>query len=358
MEGVEIVLDCFAGKRVFITGHTGFKGAWLTKILDQAGAHVTGYSLEPPTNPNLYSMLSFSDRHTSILGDVRDFETLTAAINECQPETVFHLAAQPLVRHSYENPLETYETNVMGTVNLLETVRGCASIRSVINVTTDKVYLNDGRLEGYREDDTLDGHDPYSNSKSCSELVSGAYRNSFFSESGVALSTVRAGNVIGGGDFSEHRLVPDCVRSTVGNEPIVVRNPDSVRPFQHVLEPLRAYLVLSRKQMRSSDIQGAYNVGPRPESVVTTAEVASKFCVLWGEGAHWVHIPDEGPHEAKILTLSSEHIARTLGIVPKLTFDQALDLTVEWYRAWSLNGDVNALAETQINAYFEGKVCS
>jgi CDP-glucose 4,6-dehydratase len=241
-------LAFFTGKRVFLTGHTGFKGAWMSRMLVNAGAVLTGYSLQPPTSPNLFSMAGLESRMTSVIGDIRDFDTLSAAFEAAEPEIVIHMAAQPIVRDSYTNPRYTYETNVMGTVNLLECVRNTSCVRSFLNVTTDKVYLNREWPWGYREDEMLDGFDPYSNSKSCSELVTHSYRNSFFD--GVdapAISTARAGNVIGGGDFANDRIIPDCVRAAQAGRDIAVRNPHSTRPYQHVLEPLYAYLMIAAK---------------------------------------------------------------------------------------------------------------
>ena len=241
-------LDFYNGKKIFVTGHTGFKGAWLCRILIDAGAVVTGYSLEPQTNPSLFSMAGIEDKMNSIYGDIRDYEQLEQTYKSADPEIVFHLAAQPIVRDSYKEPRYTYETNVMGTVNLLECVRGSSTVKSVLNVTTDKVYLNNEWDWGYRENDPLDGFDPYSNSKSCSELVTHSYKNSFFADSNVAVSTARAGNVIGGGDFANDRIIPDCVRAMAAGLPIHVRNPYSTRPYQHVLEPLAAYLLVAQKQ--------------------------------------------------------------------------------------------------------------
>ena len=241
-------LSFYKGKRVFVTGHTGFKGTWLCQMLVGAGAQVTGYSLQPPTDPSLFALSGLENRMNSMIGDVRDYDYLLAAFREAKPEIVLHLAAQPIVRESYRTPRETYETNVMGTVNLLECVRVCGGVKSVLNVTTDKVYHNNEWAWGYRENEPLDGFDPYSNSKSCSELATHSYKNSFFANGGVAVSTARAGNVIGGGDFAADRIVPDCVRAAMQGRVIGVRNPWSTRPYQHVLEPLAAYLMIAQKQ--------------------------------------------------------------------------------------------------------------
>ena len=263
-------LSFYQNKRVFVTGHTGFKGTWLCRILLNAGAIVTGYSLEPPTNPNLFDLSDVQGRMTHVIGDIRDLKSLKAAFDAAQPEIVLHLAAQPIVRDSYKDPRYTYETNVMGTVNILECVRLSGTVRSVLNVTTDKVYHNNEWCWGYRENEPLDGFDPYSNSKSCSELVTHSYINSFFGGSGTAVSTARAGNVIGGGDFANDRIIPDCVRAMAAGKTIGVRNPYSTRPYQHVLEPLAVYLTIAQKQYEDSRYAGYYNVGPDDCDCVTT----------------------------------------------------------------------------------------
>ena len=254
-------LDFYKGKKVLVTGHTGFKGSWLSKILVLAGAEVTGYSLEPPTNPNLFDMAGLDGKINSVIGDIRDFDKLKKVFDDFKPEIVFHLAAQPIVITSYEQPKYTYETNVMGTVNIMECVRLSDSVKSVLNVTTDKVYKNNEWCWGYRECEPLDGYDPYSNSKSCSELVTHSYKASFFDKTDIAVSTARAGNVIGGGDFADNRIIPDCVRASIAKKPIIVRNPNSTRPYQHVLEPLNAYLMIAEAQYNDKSLQGYYNVG-------------------------------------------------------------------------------------------------
>ena len=273
--------DFYEGKRVLITGHTGFKGAWLSQILLMAGADLTGYALKPPTEPNLFSALGLEKKMRSVEGDIREQEKLWKVIEETKPELVLHLAAQPIVRESYRNPVYTYETNVMGTVNILEGIRRTDSVRSFLNVTTDKVYKNNEWEWGYRETDELDGYDPYSNSKSCSELVTHSYKNSFLNESGVAVSTARAGNVIGGGDFAEDRIIPDCVRAVSKGKKIMVRNPHSTRPYQHVLEPLGAYLKIVQAQYENPKKAGAYNVGPDDRDCITTGTLADLFCGAW-----------------------------------------------------------------------------
>lgn len=295
-------LSFYKGKRVLITGHTGFKGTWMCQVLVSAGAEVIGYALEAPTNPSLFEMCGLQKKINSVTGDVRDLDKMKKVFQETQPEIVIHMAAQPLVRESYRNPVYTYETNVMGTVNVLECVRCTGSVKSFLNVTTDKVYLNREWQWGYRENEELNGYDPYSNSKSCSELVTSSYKNSFFNESDVAISTARAGNVIGGGDFAEDRIIPDCVRAIEKEEDIVVRNPFSTRPYQHVLEPIMAYLMIAEKQYKDKKYAGCYNVGPDDVDCWSTGELVELFCRTWkektGRAVKWINRYDGGPHEA------------------------------------------------------------
>ncbi len=272
-------LSFYKGKKIFITGHTGFKGTWLSRILILAGADVTGYSLEPSTIPSLFEQTKTASQMNSIIGDIRDGAKLKATLVEAKPDIVFHLAAQPIVRTSYKDPVGTYETNVMGTVNILEAVRACSSVKSFVNVTTDKVYINKEWVWGYRENEELCGFDPYSNSKSCSELVTYSYRNSFFDdEKSPAISTARSGNVIGGGDYATDRIIPDCIRAVESGKEIILRNPNSTRPYQHVLECLRGYLTLAKAQYEDKSFVGSYNFGPDDESCVTTGERATLFC--------------------------------------------------------------------------------
>ena len=275
-------LSFYRGKRVFVTGHTGFKGAWLCRMLALAGAEVTGFSLNPPTEPSLFEIAGIARDVHSVIGDIRDYAALKAAFNEAQPELVLHLAAQPIVRDSYRDPVYTYETNVMGTVHILECIRTSDCVKSFLNVTTDKVYRNREWVWGYRENEELDGYDPYSNSKSCSELVTHSYKNSFFPEGTVAISTARAGNVIGGGDFANDRIVPDCVRAALRHEDIVVRNPYSTRPYQHVLEPLYAYLMIAAGQYQDESLAGWYNVGPDDGDCFQTGALVDLFVKKWG----------------------------------------------------------------------------
>lgn len=346
-------LDFYRGKRVLITGHTGFKGAWLAQILVGAGAILTGYALEPPTKPNLFTLSGVGQKMHSVIGDIRDFEHLKRVFDETEPECVFHLAAQPIVRESYRIPRETYETNVMGTVNVLECVRLTKSVKSFLNVTTDKVYANDEQPDHpFCEDEPLDGYDPYSNSKSCSELVTHSYRKSFFEDGRCAISTARAGNVIGGGDFAPDRIIPDCVRAAEKGAEIVVRNPYSTRPYQHVLEPLNVYLEIAMRQYENRDFAGYYNVGPDECDCVTTGELVTKFCNTWGNGLKWVNRHDGGPHEAAFLMLDNGKIKRTFGWSPKWHMDEVINKTVEWTRVYFNKGNIAAEMDAEIEAFF------
>ncbi|MGG1553522.1 CDP-glucose 4,6-dehydratase [Paenibacillus ferrarius] len=345
-------LNFFKGKKVFITGHTGFKGAWLCKMLLNMDAIVTGYSLEPPTEPNLFSICGVSDKMTSVVGDVRDLHKLKHVFEMAQPEIVIHLAAQPIVRDSYKEPVYTYETNVMGTVNILECVRLNDCVKSFLNVTTDKVYQNKEWEWGYRENESLNGFDPYSNSKSCSELVTQSYKNSFFSDGKVAISTARAGNVIGGGDFANDRIIPDCVRAAEKKEAIIVRNPHSVRPYQHVLEPLYAYLTIIEKQYVNSEFSGYYNVGPDDNDCISTGELVNLFCLKWGEGLIWEKRITEGPHEANFLKLDCSKLKATFGWKPRWNVETAIEKTAEWSRVFLENGDVSLEMDKQIQDFY------
>ncbi len=348
-------LEFYKGKRIFVTGHTGFKGTWLCRILVDAGAIVTGYSLEPPTQPSLFELAGLEGKMTSVIGDIRDREKLLAAFRAANPEIVLHLAAQPIVRDSYKNPAYTYETNVMGTVNILECVRLNDGVRSFLNVTTDKVYHNNEWSWGYREDEPLDGFDPYSNSKSCSELVTHSYLNSFFADGKVAISTARAGNVIGGGDFANDRIIPDCVRALQSGTPLILRNPNSTRPYQHVLEPLFAYLMIAKRQYEDGAYAGWYNVGPDECDCVTTGQLAALFKEKWGEGFTWFDQAEPGaPHEANFLKLDCSKLKTIFGWRPRWHIDQAVENTVEWTRVWLAGGGIPAEMERQIRLYMEG----
>lgn len=346
------IYDFYKGKKVLVTGHTGFKGSWLCRILVNAGAEVTGYSLDPPTEPSLFSMAGLEKTMTSVIGDIRDLAHLKETFAACQPEIVLHLAAQPIVRDSYKDPVYTYETNVMGTVNVLECVRIFPCVKSFLNVTTDKVYENMEWEYGYRETDRLDGYDPYSNSKSCSELVTHSYKKSFFEDGRCAISTCRAGNVIGGGDFANDRIVPDCVRAAMKHEPITVRNPYSTRPYQHVLEPLAAYLMVAKAQMEDRALEGYYNIGPDDRDCVTTGTLVDLFCEAWGEGLSWVNQHDGGPHEAKFLKLDCSKMKHTFGWHPRYTVKEAIELTCAWCKVYEADGDVTAVMDGQIADMF------
>ncbi|WP_418441727.1 CDP-glucose 4,6-dehydratase [Candidatus Allofournierella excrementavium] len=346
------VLDFYKGKRVFITGHTGFKGSWLCQILLQAGAEVWGYSLAPEQE-SLFTLAGLNKKVNSTLGDVRDFSSLKDTFKQADPEIVLHLAAQPIVRTSYKDPRYTYETNVMGTVNLLECVRSGKNVASVLNVTTDKVYCNNEWLWGYREIDPLDGFDPYSNSKSCSELVTHSYVKSFFQgKDAPAVSTARAGNVIGGGDFAPDRIIPDCVRAVKANCPIFVRNPNSIRPYQHVLEPLFAYLMIVKEQCANKEVAGWYNVGPDEEDCVTTGQLVELFCKEWGDEACWEQKTEAvSPHEANFLMLDCSKIKRTFQWKPRWHIQQAVKETVHWSKTWMQGDDIVREMEREIVSF-------
>lgn len=346
-------ISFYKGKKVLVTGHTGFKGSWLCRILVNAGADVTGYSLEAPTNPNLFALCDVEDKMNSIIGDVRDLEHMKKVFDEVQPEIVLHLAAQPIVRDSYKDPVYTYETNVMGTVNICECVRLNPCVKSFLNVTTDKVYQNNEWEWGYRENEPLDGFDPYSNSKSCSELVTHSYINSFFNNMEVTVSTARAGNVIGGGDFANDRIIPDCVRAAGAQKDIVVRNPFSTRPYQHVLEPLAMYLMIAQKQYEDEKYAGFYNVGPDDCDCVTTGKLVDLFCEKWGAGLKWVNQYDGGPHEANFLKLDCSKIKSVFGWRPRWSVSDAIEKTVEWSKIYYANGDIPACMDKQIKEFFE-----
>lgn len=343
--------DFWCGKRVFVTGHTGFKGSWLCRILLQAGAEVTGYALPAPTEPNLFSLADLEKHMHSEIGDIRDLEHLQKTFSEAKPEIVLHLAAQPLVIEGYRDPVGTYSTNVMGTVHILECVRQSHTVRSFLNVTTDKVYHNNEWIWGYRENEPLDGFDPYSNSKSCSELVTHCYQNSYFADSDTAISTARAGNVIGGGDFAENRIIPDCIRAAEKGEPILVRNPYSIRPYQHVLEPLFAYLMICEKQYEDKKYAGYYNVGPGESDCITTGELADLFCAVWENGQTWENVSTEGPHEAAFLKLDCSKLRSTFGWRSKWDIRQAVEKTVEWAKAYQAHGDIPACMDKQITEF-------
>ena len=348
-----IDLSFYKGKRVFITGHTGFKGSWLCKILLKAGAIVTGYSLAPFAKPNLYELINIHSSILSIISDVRNFSSLKKIIEITKPEIVFHMAAQPIVRTSYENPMYTYETNVLGTVNILESIRLTDSVKSFVNITTDKVYENKEFLWGYRENENLCGLDPYSNSKSCSELVTYSYRESFFKKQNTAaISTARSGNVIGGGDFAKDRIIPDCIRAVRNKKDILVRNENSIRPYQHVLDCLSGYLILATKQYEDKSLfQGSYNFGPNEGNYITTGDLVRLFCKSWGN-IDFISKKDDGPHEASFLKLDCSKAKAVLNWYPRWGIQTALEKVVEFTKLFLNNEDVDACIDKQINEYF------
>ncbi len=346
---MQLDLEFFKGKKVFLTGHTGFKGTWMSRILIGAGAILTGYSLAPNTTPDLFSMADIESKMTSVIGDIRDLDALWDAFSKAQPEIVIHMAAQPIVRDSYKDPVYTYETNVMGTVNILECLRRSDSVKSFLNVTTDKVYKNREWEWGYREDEMLDGYDPYSNSKSCSELVTHSYKSSFFKEGEYpAISTARAGNVIGGGDFANDRIIPDCVRAAKKGEDIVVRNPYSTRPYQHVLEPVTAYLMIVKAQYEDPTLASWFNVGPDDCDCVTTGDIVNMFCTKWGNIKRVDRIDPNAPHEANFLKLDSSKLKKTFGWKPTWHIDETIDRICEWNRVWFADGNIPEIMDKQI----------
>ncbi len=349
-----IDLSFYKNKKVLITGHTGFKGTWLCKILINAGAIVCGYSLEPPTTPSLFELSDVQKNMTSIIGDIRDYEYLKKTFDDFQPEIVFHLAAQPIVRDSYKNPKYTYDVNVMGTVNICECVRLTQSVKSFLNITTDKVYLNDEIANHpFREDEPLDGYDPYSNSKSCSELVTHSYKKSFFKDMNVSVSTARAGNVIGGGDFATDRIIPDCIRAIEKKENIIVRNPYSTRPYQHVLEPLYLYLIICEKQYNNKNYEGYYNVGPDECDCINTGDLVSLFCKKWGNDMKWINKHDGGPHEATFLKLNNQKIKDIFGWTPRWHIDECVEKIVEFSKVYFENkNNIPSEMDREIKEFF------
>lgn len=357
MEGLVVDPAFWAGKRVFVTGHTGFKGAWLAHWLKTLGAEVTGYALAPPTEPNLFTAADIVAGIKHVVGDLRDAGTLKTSLTEARPEIVLHLAAQPLVRYSYEAPEETFAINVMGSLNLLEAIRACDSVTAVVGVTTDKCYENREWHWGYRENEPLGGHDPYSASKACTEILLACYRRSFLSDR-LSLASARAGNVIGGGDWGVDRLVPDMMRSFAAREEVLIRNPSAIRPWQHVLDALSGYLCLAEKLAGPEGrcFAQAWNFGPGTDSEVTVADLARRLQGLWGAGAR-LQLADRksGPHEATFLKLDSAKARAELGWAPRWGVDQALQATAEWYRAHAAGaGDLTDLMTAQIAAHQAG----
>ena len=345
-------LGFYKGKKVLVTGNTGFKGSWMSVMLVNAGAEVTGYSSGSGTKTGLFDLCGLKDQITQIRGDIRDPEQLLEAFQACRPEIVIHMAAQPIVRDSYKDPAGTFSINVMGTVNVCEAVRQTESVKSFLNVTTDKIYENKEWEWGYRETDPLGGYDPYSNSKSCSELVTHCYKSSFL-EGKTAVSTVRAGNVIGGGDFAKDRIVPDCVRAAVRGEDIIVRNPFSVRPYQHVLDPVSAYLMIAAAQYEDPGYQSWYNVGPDDRNYLRTGELADLFVKHWGEGIRWVTRYDGGPHETNCLKIDCSRLRAAFAWKPRWDPETAIVKVVEWSKAWRAGQDVRPVMDRQIRAFLE-----
>lgn len=347
-------LSFYKGKKVLLTGHTGFKGSWMCRVLVHAGARVIGYALAPEEE-SLFALTDVEKDIRSEIGDVRDIEHLLRIFEEEQPEIVIHMAAQPIVRESYKNPVYTYDVNVMGTVNVLECIRRTSCVKSFVNVTTDKVYKNKEWEWGYREDEELNGYDPYSNSKSCSELVTSGYKNSFFADGNVAISTARAGNVIGGGDFAKDRIIPDCVRAALKKDKIIVRNPYSVRPYQHVLEPVMAYLQIAWKQYEEAEYAGNYNVGPDDGDCYRTGQIVDVFCKEWNKCTQddltWENICEDGPHEAGLLKLDNSRIKKRLGWFPRWTLEEAVAKTVEWSLVYKCGGNISECMDGQIEEY-------
>lgn len=351
-------LSFYNKKRVLITGHTGFKGTWMCKVLALAGADITGYALDAPTSPSLFDICGISASINSIIGDIRDLDKLMKVFDDVQPEIVIHMAAQPIVRDSYKNPVYTYDVNVMGTVNIMECIRLHSCVKSFVNVTTDKVYLNKEWEWGYRENEELNGYDPYSNSKSCSELVTSSYKLSFFNESDTAISTARAGNVIGGGDFANDRIIPDCIRAVEKDEKIIVRNPFSTRPYQHVLEPVIAYLIIAKEQYDDKKYAGNYNVGPNETDCWTTGDLVSLFCEKWNSVSErkveWINQYDGGPHEANFLKLDCSKLKNTYKWKPRWDVETAMEKIVEWSKLYLESGDIAKCMDNQINEYLYG----
>ena len=358
MEGMEVTPDFWQGKRVFLTGHTGFKGSWLSLWLQSMGAEVHGYSLEPPTNPNLFTEAGIGrGMASSIIADIRDAGKLHLALQAARPEIIFHLAAQPLVRYSYIQPVETYAVNVMGTVSLLEAVRTTQGVRAVVNVTTDKCYENREWVWGYRENEPMGGADPYSSSKGCAELVTSAYRRSFLEQQGIALATARAGNVIGGGDWAADRLIPDFLRALDAGETLKIRSPQSTRPWQHVLEPLSGYLLLAQKLYEKHDHAEGWNFGPHDDDARPVQWIVEKL-VEMRPGASWQCDQSLQPHEAHYLKLDSSKARSRLGWQPRWDLYTALRRTLEWHESWRRGGDMQSITLAQLADYQATEIMS
>jgi CDP-glucose 4,6-dehydratase len=354
---LEALVKTWQGRRVFLTGHTGFKGSWLALWLARLGAQIRGYALDPSTEPNLFNQASVSSVVEDVRGDVRDYAKLEASMAEFAPDVVFHLAAQPIVRRSYVDPVGTYGTNVMGTVHLMEAIRRTPSVRAAVCVTTDKCYQNQEWIWPYRETDPLGGYDPYASSKACAEIVSAAYRSSFFpterlQEHHVGLATARAGNVIGGGDWSEDRLIPDLIRGFRSNQPVLIRRPNAIRPWQHVLDPLHGYLMLAQELLaQPARFASAYNFGPSDEDIWPVERIATKLVRMWGDGASWIRDSVPSVHEDQVLRLDASKARVELGWKPRLGIEAALEWTTEWYRAWNQGDNMAEFTEKQIAEY-------
>lgn len=348
-------LSFYKGKQVLLTGHTGFKGSWMSVMLVNAGSEVIGYSSCSKMETRLFELCGVKSQITHIKGDVRDLDHLLEVFRIYQPEIVIHMAAQPIVRDSYKDPVGTYCTNVIGTVNICEAVRQTPSVRSFLNVTTDKVYENKEWEWGYRENEPLDGYDPYSNSKSCSELVTHSYKNSFFTDGRIAVSTARAGNVIGGGDFANDRIIPDCVRAAMKGENIIVRNPFSTRPYQHVLESVYAYLMIAAMQYEDPKYQSWYNVGPDDQDCFQTGALVDLFVKHWGDGIKWINKCDGGPHEANFLYLDCSKLKTKFNWKPHWNLETAIEKVVEWSKVWVAGEDVRPVMNRQIKEYIGDK---
>jgi len=352
MSSAAVNPDFWKGKRVLLTGHTGFKGSWLSLWLQSLGTTLRGIALEPPTEPSLFNVARVFDGMEHRIVDIRDYAAVRAQFDDFAPEVVIHMAAQPLVRLSYREPVETYSTNVMGTVHVLEAARHVASVKAIVNITTDKCYENREWVWGYRENEPMGGRDPYSSSKGCAELVSSAFRSSFLNSAGIALATARAGNVIGGGDWALDRLVPDILRALEKDEPVLIRNPHAIRPWQHVLEPLSGYLLLAeRLHVHGQVYAEGWNFGPRDEDARTVQWITENFCDLWGSGASWSVQSGEQPHEANLLKLDISKARQRLHWSPRWTLDTAIQLIVKWHQSWRRGQDMRSLCLSQINQY-------
>lgn len=360
LEGLGVINpDFWRGRRVFLTGHTGFKGSWLALWLQQLGAEVSGYALAPSTNPSLFEIAHVANGMTSVIGDIRDKDRLTQAMRAARPNIVLHLAAQPIVLQSYLDPVETYSTNVMGLVYLFEAMRDVGGIEACVNVTSDKCYENREWAYGYRESDAMGGYDPYSSSKGCAELITSAYRRSFFSSDGVALASGRAGNVIGGGDWAADRLIPDILRAIERGAPVLIRHPTAVRPWQHVLEPLSGYLLLAQKLAAEDGDAFAegWNFGPSPEDTRPVAWIVERMIARWGEGASWKKDTVSGPHEAHSLSLDCLKSCRRLNWRPRWSIERALEQIIDWHKALRDGKDMRSFTVTQINDYSNHPLC-